>query len=118
MRLLARVMALLVLTAVPAFADPLQTQTGGSATITLPALAGNVVVKNSPGRLGRVLVTTTGTAGTVFCYDNATTNSGTIIAAVPGASAIGATFDFSMPAANGIVCVNSATGPVVTISYY
>lgn len=95
---------------------PWNVTTGGTTTASVPANAANVVVKASAGRLFRVLVTTTG-ANPMLIYDNATTNSGTIIGALPASPAVGTIYDFEMPAANGITIAGSATNPAVTVSY-
>lgn len=91
---------------------------GGSATVAIAAsFASNTVVKASPGRLGRILVTTLGT-NAMLIYDNATTNSGTIIGVVPASAAVGTVVDCQLPAANGITVAGSATNPAVTIGYF
>jgi hypothetical protein len=89
---------------------------GGLVTTSVPANASNVVVKGSAGRLCRLLVTTTGVTA-MLIYDNATTNSGTLIGALPASAAIGGVYDFEMPAANGITIAGSATNPAVTVSW-
>lgn len=92
---------------------------GGSATASVPSGAANTVVKASAGRLCRVIVTTAGSgAGNVLIYDNASTNSGTVIGVIPGTIAIGTYYTFDMPAANGITVANVASGPVLTVSYF
>jgi hypothetical protein len=64
-----------------------------------------------------VLVTTAGTGtGNVLFYDNATTNSGTVVGVVPATIAIGTYYTFDMPVANGVVVQNVANGPVLTVS--
>jgi hypothetical protein len=91
---------------------------GGSQTVNVPTGAANNVVKAAGGRLCRVLVTTAGTgAGGVLIYDNATTNSGTVIGYIPATIAVGTQYTFDMPAANGIVVANVANGPVLTVSF-
>jgi len=100
----------------PYAAGPLWTTTGGSTTASVPSNA-TTVVKASAGRLARILVTTLG-AGTLTCYDNATTGAGTIIGNVAASAAVGTVEPLDMPAANGITCVSSATGPVATVSFY
>lgn len=91
---------------------------GGSATATVPAGAGTTVVSAAPGRLGRVLVTAAGTgSGDVLIYDNATTNSGTVIGVIPATVAVGAYYTFDMPCTNGITASNVANGPALTVSY-
>lgn len=92
---------------------------GGALTASVPTGAANTVVKAEGGRLCRVLVTTAGTGtGSVLFYDNATTNSGTVIGVVPATVSVGAIYEFLMPASAGIVCVNVASGPVMTVSFF
>lgn len=93
---------------------------GGSTTASVAAgTVVNTVIKNSAGRLCRVLVTTVGTgAVAVNIYDNATTTSGTIIGSFPITAPVGSVYDFSIPAANGITVGGSATAPGMTISFY
>jgi hypothetical protein len=87
-------------------------------TSTVASAAANTVIKAGPGRLLRVLVTTAGTGtGNVLFYDNATTNSGTVIGMIPATIAIGTAYLFSMPAALGITCQNVASGPVLTVNF-
>lgn len=90
--------------------------TGGLVTTSVPTNAANVVIKGSAGRLCRVLVTTTGSTA-MQIFDNATTNTGTLIGVLPASAAIGGVYDFSMPAANGITIAGSATNPAVTVSW-
>lgn len=97
----------------------LWTTSGGGQTANVPTGTGNTVVKAKEGRLCKVLVTAAGTGtGNVLFYDNATTNSGTVIGIVPATIAIGTVYTFDMPAGNGIVATNVANGPVLTVSYY
>jgi hypothetical protein len=101
--------------------DPQRATTGGSLTASIPATpTGNVVIKGAPGRLCRVLVTTAGTgSGNVLFYDNATTNSGTVVGAIPATvSVTGTPYMLDMPCANGIVAVQVSSGPVLTVSYF
>ncbi len=91
---------------------------GGSSTTSVASGAANTVVKASAGRLCRAVVTTTGTgSGNVQFFDNATTNSGVVIGAIPATVTAGATYDFSMPASAGITVQNVANGPVITVSF-
>jgi hypothetical protein len=91
---------------------------GGQGTVSVPTGAANTVIKGSTGRLCRAVVTTTGTgAGNVQFFDNATTNSGTVVAAIPANAAAGQSFDFHMPCVNGIVAQNVLNGPVITVSF-
>jgi hypothetical protein len=99
--------------------NPMPSQGGGATTASVPTGAANTIVKNAPGRLCRVLVTTAGTgSGSVLIYDNASTNSGTVIGVIPATIVIGTFYTFDMPAANGITVANVANGPVLTVSYY
>ena len=89
----------------------------GDATVSIPSAAGNVIVSANPGRLATVLVTTTGSGGPTLIYDNATTNSGTVIGYIPASAAVGTLYIFDMPAANGITVAGISSGPVLTVSY-
>lgn len=92
--------------------------TGGVSTGTVASAAANTVILARAGKLCRVLVTTAGTGtGSVLIYDNATTNSGTVIGVVPATIAIGTIYEFLMPCANGIVVANVTSGPVLTVSF-
>lgn len=91
---------------------------GGVKTAVLAAGAGTVVVKASPGRLCKVVVTAAGTAtDNITIYDNASAASGTVLAVIAGGGTVGTVYDLQMPAANGIFASNVASGPAVTISY-
>jgi hypothetical protein len=70
---------------------------------------GSQSVKTAPGRLIKIVVTTTTSAAVTF-YDNATTNSGTILFVVPSAAPVGAVYDVNLPAANGIYASFAGTG--------
>ena len=70
--------------------------------------AGVVVIKGSPGRLCRVLVTTALSATAVIIYDNATAGSGTVVGYIPASSAIGTILDFEMPCNNGITIAQAS----------
>lgn len=92
--------------------------TGGQKTASVPTGVANNVVLAGPGRLCRICVTTAGTgAGNVLIYDNAATNAGTVVFALPATVAVATFYDVSMPVANGIVVVNVANGPVLTVSF-
>lgn len=94
---------------------------GGSVTATVVAGSGAAaqVIKASAGRLCRVVVTTAGAEGDdLKFYDNKTAASGTVIGVVPGAATLGQSFDFQMPAANGITAGRVNGSPAVTVSYY
>ena len=86
----------------------------GNGQFTTPVTAAQVqtgqLIKGAPGRLCRVLVTTTTTAAqAITIYDNATTGSGTVIGLIPGATAAGTVIDFEMPATNGIYVGTNAS---------
>lgn len=66
---------------------------GGRASTPIAAgTSANTVIKGSPGRLARILVTGTGTAE-MDVFDNASTNSGTKIGIVPANAAVGTLID-------------------------
>lgn len=96
--------------------EQIVTSGGLVTTAVAAATVGNTVIKASAGRLCRVMVTTVG-ANTLQIFDNSTTNTGTIIGALPASAAIGSIYDFEMPAANGITVAGSATNPAITISW-
>lgn len=99
--------------------NPMPSQGGGGQTGTVPTGAGNTEIKTSAGRLCKVVVTAAGTGtGNVLIYDNASTNSGTVLAAIPATIAAGQIYPLDMPAANGITAANVANGPALTVSYY
>lgn len=87
-------------------------------TATVASGAANTVVKAAPGRIRNITVTTAGSgAGNVLIYDNASTNSGVVVAMIPATIAVGTFYAFWMPCANGIVIQNVSSGPVLTVSY-
>lgn len=95
----------------------LRTTDGGRATVAVPAATvANTIVKTSPGRIGRILITAVGTTA-VVCYDNASVASGTIVAEVAASTAIGTIEDFSLPVSNGITCAGASTAPGYTLSF-
>lgn len=87
-------------------------------TAVVAAGAGTTVVKATPGRLGRVTVTGAVPTGALTFYDNASTGSGTVIGVIPASGVTtGQSFDFQMPAANGITAVGATGSAAVTVSY-
>jgi hypothetical protein len=89
---------------------------GTSSTAIAAGTSANTVVKASGGRLASILVTTTGT-NALTVYDNASTNSGTILAVIPANAAAGTFTAFKVPAANGITVAGNASNPAVSIFY-
>ncbi len=79
------------------------------------------VVKASPGRLLKVVVTTTfaGAGGLMTFYDNASAASGTVLLAIPTATAAGVVYTIDLPALNGIFAGIGGTlsAGAVTIGY-
>jgi hypothetical protein len=91
---------------------------GGSTTAVVAAsVATNTVIKATPGRLCRVLVTTLAGAAVTNFYDNATTAAGTVIAMIAASAAAGTMVVIEMPAAAGITVGGAATNPAMTISF-
>lgn len=91
---------------------------GGSSTIAIAAgTVANTVVKAAPGRLCRVLLTTAAATAAIQIFDNATTNSGTVIGYIPLNATVGSIFDFQFPAANGITVGGAASNAAMTVSY-
>jgi hypothetical protein len=89
---------------------------GRSSTPVAASVATDTVIKATPGRLARVLVTATGT-NPMQIFDNASGHTGTIIGALPASPTVGNVYDFQMPAANGITVLGNANNPGVTISW-
>jgi hypothetical protein len=77
---------------------------------------GAQVVKNSPGRLGRVVLATANGAAAITFYDNASAASGTVIGVIPASAAAGV-YDFQMPARAGITFTGASTNPALTVGY-
>ena len=89
-----------------------------STTATVAAGAGTTVIKKTPGRLARVVVTGAVPTGALTFYDNATTGSGTVLAVIPASGVVtGQAYDIQMPAANGITAVGAVGSAAVTVSY-
>lgn len=80
------------------------------------ALTASGVVKPSPGRLLKIIVTTVLGAGAVTVYDNASTNSGTVLAVIAASAAAGTIADINLPAVNGIYVSFASTGGI-TVGY-
>ena len=103
----------------PAAASPQDyTSGGGVSTFPLAASVGAaVLISKNPGRLQRVLVTTSAAHNWTFYDSNDATKTGTIIGYVPNSTAVGTVLDFQMPAALGIVAVPDAAGTACTVSF-
>lgn len=87
-------------------------------TAAVAAGAGTTVIKASPGRLLRAVLTTAGTAtDNITVVDNASTNSGTVLGVILGGGTVGTVYTFDLPAVNGITAVNVSGGPAATFSY-
>ena len=74
------------------------------------------VVKPSAGRLLKAVVTTALSAAAITIYDNASTNSGTILFVIPASAAAGSVYTIDLPAVNGIYASFGGTG-TVTFGY-
>lgn len=92
------------------------TLNGGTTTTPVAAAAAAAAIKASAGALHKIVVTTLGTAALSF-YDNATTNSGTILFTIPASAAVGSIYDIQFPAANGIWCASGTNTPAVTVGW-
>jgi hypothetical protein len=90
---------------------------GGTATVAVAAgVATDTVVKAASGRLCRILVTAVGT-NPLSVWDNASGHTGTVIGQLAASAPIGS-YDFQLPAANGITVQGNAANPAITVSYY
>lgn len=99
--------------------DTFALQEANGGRNTTPVAAGtvaNTVIKGTPGRIGKVVVTVLGT-NPLSIYDNATTNSGTILLTIPASAPAGSIYDVQFPAAAGITVAGNAANPGVTIGW-
>lgn len=88
----------------------------GTTLAVAAAVVGNTVAKASSGVLMRVLITATGSAALTI-FDNATTNTGTVIGLVAASAPAGTIVVFQMPAVNGIAIAGSASNPGFTLTF-
>lgn len=88
--------------------------TAGTTATTVATNASDVIVKGSPGRLCRVIVTSTGTGATLI-YDNANGHTGTVIGAVVASAAVGTFVECQAPAINGITVAGNANNSAITV---
>jgi hypothetical protein len=90
---------------------------GSSRTAVAQGVAVFRVIKGSPGRVAKAIVTTAGTTS-LLIYDNASAASGVVLFAFPTSTAVGTIFDIQMPATAGIVVdATTATTPAFTLSW-
>jgi hypothetical protein len=99
----------------------------GVENASVPAGVGTTVIKAGPGANGtgmicRIIITTAGSTGNCTIYDNPSTNSGTVLAVVPGTTAnsaavVGYVIDLRMPALTGITAVGASNSPGFTVSF-
>lgn len=90
---------------------------GGTATTKVAAsVATDTIIKGTPGRLGRVLITTLGSNALVI-WDSATGHTGTIIGYIAASAVAGTTASFQMPAAIGITVQGNGSNPAFTVSW-
>ncbi len=78
--------------------------------------ANEVAYANGPGVLHRAIVTTAGTASLIL-YDNATTNSGTILYSSAATYALGTVTEINAPFANGVTARKASGTAAVTLVY-
>jgi hypothetical protein len=89
-----------------------------NAIFATPITLGQLnTVKASAGRLVRITVTTVTAAAVVTVYDNASAASGTILAVVPIAAAVGTIYLIDMPALNGITVQSTGATGAITVGY-
>jgi hypothetical protein len=97
-----------------------------TTSVQIPAGASTKTILVSPGRLGQIAVTATGTAsGLVEIFDgiattvgDVTTVSGNILAVIPANATAGTLFTFDMPCAFGLTVVNIADGPAFSVAWH
>jgi hypothetical protein len=100
----------------PASSNEKIVSVGGVANVAIAVAAANTIVKAAPGRVCRLVITAAGTTALTI-FDNASTNSGTVLFATPASTVVGTIYDIQMPAQNGIVVQNTASGPAATLSF-
>lgn len=84
-------------------------------SMAIPAgTATDTVVKATPGRLIKIMVTTLGT-NAMLVYDNASGHTGTIIGAVAASAAVATVVNPDAPALLGITVQGNAANPAVTV---
>lgn len=94
--------------------DPAGYATAGTTATAVAISANDTQIKPSPGRLCRMLVTTSGTGATQI-FDNATTGSGTVIGVVAASAAVGTLVEAQAPAVNGITVKGNANNSAITV---
>jgi|ERR1022692_2978564 hypothetical protein len=90
------------------------------AAFAVPITFAGGVVKASPGRLLKVVVTTAFASGTgITFYDNASAASGTVLLTILLAAGLaGAVYTLDLPALNGIYAANTGlTAGALTVGY-
>jgi hypothetical protein len=93
----------------------------GKSTTTgqIAGAAGTTTLLVSAGRLGQVVVLSTGTGtGLVSIFDNATTASGNIVGVISATATAGTVITFDMPVAHGITVQNVASGPALAVAFH
>jgi hypothetical protein len=90
---------------------------GGKAAISVTPTV-NTVIKADIARLCSVLLTSANGANVILFYDNATTNSGTIIGYIPASAVAGTLYNFNLPAVFGITIAGVAAAATMTVSYH
>ena len=101
---------------IDAFGNAYVTFGGKQTTAVAAGTTTDTVIKASPGRLCKVLITTSAAAAIVF-YDNTSGHTGTIIGYIAASTAVGTVVDLQMPAANGITFAGIASSPAFTVSW-
>lgn len=89
---------------------------GTNTTPVAASTTADTVIKGGPGRLCRVLVTTTGTGAAVI-WDNANGHTGTIIGSIAANAAAGTFVECQEPATNGITVQGNANLPAITVTW-
>jgi hypothetical protein len=74
------------------------------------------VIRASPGRLVRIIITTAGSAATLTVNDNASAASGAVLFAAPGNAAQGSIYLIDEPCENGIY-LTPGTGQVLNVTH-
>lgn len=94
--------------------DPAGYATAGTTATSAPISASDLTIKPGPGRLCRMLVTTSGTGATQI-FDNASGHTGTIIGIVAASAAVGTLVEAQAPALLGITVAGNANNSAITV---
>jgi hypothetical protein len=89
---------------------------GGNSAFVATNTTTDTVIKASPGRLCKVVVTTS-TAVALSIWDNASGHTGNLLLTIPASAAAGTIYSPQILAQNGITVQGASTIPGVAIGF-